>query len=339
MKQIEKFSIGGYVFTLEIDAVAETEHYIKEMSAYYSNPEITDGIEERMAELLRERVPEGGVVSKSTILSIIDILGRPERIAQDEPDSAAPDKMQKPAKKLYRDKENARLAGVCSGLGVYFNTDTAIFRIAFVAFTLIGFLFPWDWRIHDVIWFMGPVLYIILWICMPAAKTAMQRWEMRGDDGSAESVRRNIESGAADVGNALKQVGNAPAWSTIGRILEVGIGLLMVVISVCGLVTGGLALFGLEWLDLTDAINEGYNELILQYPQAATILSSPWVIALGIAVYVLPFIGMLYGGILLLFQIKSPRWKPGMVIFVLWLIAIITLCAVIAATVISTTAV
>ena len=257
MKQIEKVSIGGYVFTLDTEAAAETDRYLKEMSAYYTNPEITDGIEERMAELLRERTGEDGVVGKNTILSIIDILGRPERIAQDEPDDAAPGKAEKPAKKLYRDMENAKLAGVCSGLSAYFNIDPAIPRIAFVVFTLLGIFLPWEWHVRDVTSFFGPVLYVILWICMPAARTVQQRWQMRGDDGTAESIRRNIESGAAEVGSALRQVGNAPAWGTLGRILEVAIGIFLLIVAVSGLFAGGLAVFGWQWLH---GHNQGRND-------------------------------------------------------------------------------
>jgi hypothetical protein len=39
----------------------------------------------------------------------------------------------------------------------------------------------------------------------------------------------------------------------------------------------------------------------------------------------LPFLGMLYGGIQMIFGFKPPRWKPGLIIFVLWLIALIAL--------------
>ena len=329
MKQIEKVSIGGYVFTLDTEAASETDRYLKEMSAYYSNPEITDGIEERMAELLRERTGADGVVGKDTILSIIDILGRPERIAQDEPESAAPDK---PVKKLYRDMENAKVAGVCSGLAAYFNIDPAILRVAFtvlaIACLFLGDI-PWlDW----IGAFTIPVIYCILWICMPPARTARQRWEMRGDDGTAESVRRNVESAAGNVGNALHQVGNSPAWGTLGRIIEVIIGLFLLVISVSGLFAGGLAVFGWQWLGFTDAVNEIVADITLEFPQAESILAAKWVGILAVAVYALPFIGMLYGSIMLLFRIKSPSWRPGLVIFVLWLIAIIAFGILVAAT-------
>lgn len=322
MKQIEKVSIGGYVFTLETEAAKEADSYLGEMDAFYSNREITDGIEERMAELLRERVPVDGVVDKAAILAVIDILGRPERIAKDEPDNAAPDP-EKPSKKLYRDMANAKLAGVCSGISAYFNIDPVILRVIFVVLTLLG-LFGVVEK-EGVLFFFGPVLYAILWICIPAARTARQRWEMRGDDGSAESVRRNIENGANEVGNALRQVGNSPAWGTLGRIFEVAIGLLLLVIAVSGLFAGGLAVFGWEWMGFQDVIKDAVSDITFAFPQAVSILTTPWVRILLLAVYGLPFIGMLYGSIMLLFRIKSPKWRPGLVIFVVWLIAVVAL--------------
>jgi hypothetical protein len=48
---------------------------------------------------------------------------------------------------------------------------------------------------------------------------------------------------------------------------------------------------------------------------------------------------MLYGSIMLIFHIKSPSWHPGLVIFVLWLIAVIALCILTASVVLSGTTV
>ena len=320
MKQTQKFSIGGYAFTFDAEAAAETERYLRDMEAYYSNPEITEGIEERMAELLRERTPEGGVVEKHTILGIIDILARPERIAEDEPESAAPEK---PAKKLYRDMEKSKVAGVCSGIGAYFNFDPAILRIAFVALSLAGFIGFADK--NGVVSVSVPVLYLILWICIPAARTARQRWELRGDDGSVESIRRNLEKGAGEVGEAIRQVGNSPAWGTAGRVVEVIAGVILLIISVSGLFAGALAVFGWEWLGWTGIMNEISESIHEEIPWAVSIMQTTWVQILVAAVYTLPFIGMLYGSILLLFRIKAPSWRPGLVVFVLWLISLVAL--------------
>lgn len=56
-------------------------------------------------------------------------------------------------KRLYRSMNDKMIAGVCSGLAVYFNLDPVLMRVIFVALALMG----------------GPgvLLYIILWIVMP----------------------------------------------------------------------------------------------------------------------------------------------------------------------------
>lgn len=333
MKKVEKVSIGGYAFTLDAEAAIAAESYLRDMSACYSNPEITDGIEERMAELLRERVAEGGVVEKKTIDSVIAILGRPERIAEDQPDGSPAE--EKPARKLYRDMENARIAGVCSGLGAYFNFDPVIARVIFsVLFIISCFSFI---EMNGALTLTSPLAYVILWICIPPARTAQQRWAMRGDPGTAEGVRRNVESG--NVGAAIKQVGQSPAWGTIGRILEVVIGLMLLIISVSGLFAGALALFGWQWLGMGDILNSAMIEIMQEFPQSSVIVNTMWVKILAVAVYSLPFIGMLYGSIMLLFHIKSPSWHPGLLIFILWLVSVVAFTVLILACMFSATAV
>ena len=46
--------------------------------------------------------------------------------------------MKKKIKKLYRSKKNRVFAGICGGLGEYFEIDPVIFRILCVALLLIG---------------------------------------------------------------------------------------------------------------------------------------------------------------------------------------------------------
>jgi len=63
------------------------------------------------------------------------------------------DNAQPAQKRLYRSMKDKMIAGVCSGLAVYFNLDPVLMRVIFVALALMG----------------GPgiLLYIILWIVMP----------------------------------------------------------------------------------------------------------------------------------------------------------------------------
>lgn len=41
-------------------------------------------------------------------------------------------------KKLYRSKTNSKLAGVCGGIGEYFNIDPTVIRLAWAIFSLVG---------------------------------------------------------------------------------------------------------------------------------------------------------------------------------------------------------
>jgi len=335
MKQIEKISIGGYAFTFEKEASQEAASYLKDMSSFYHNPEIIEGIEERMAELLLERTPQDGVVTLASVRQIIEILGRPEKIEEEEPEQTVHE--DKPRKKLYRDMENARVAGVCSGLASFFDVDPTVFRILFLVCTLLGMFGGVDisgkLSSFTVAFISFPTLYLILWICMPAARTARQRWEQKGEDGTAESIRRSIENSAAEVGEAASRISKDPSWSRIGRGMEVVMGLLLFIVAVSGLFAGGLGLFGWEWLGLHGTIDSFITDITREYPRFSTVIDTPWVQGLAIAVCVLPFIGILYGSIMMLFHFKSPSWHPGLVIFILWLLAVVALailsCAVV----------
>ena len=57
-------------------------------------------------------------------------------------------------KKLHRSRSNKMIAGVCGGLGDYFNVDPTIIRIAFFLLFLPG-------------GFPGFIPYVILWLLMP----------------------------------------------------------------------------------------------------------------------------------------------------------------------------
>lgn len=56
-------------------------------------------------------------------------------------------------KKLYRTKDDKKIAGVCGGLGRYFNLDATLVRIIFLVL-LVGYG-------------SGLLLYLIMWLLMP----------------------------------------------------------------------------------------------------------------------------------------------------------------------------
>ena len=363
MKEIERVSLGGYAFTLESDAARLAEEYLGELEKYYDGRagggEILDGIEERMAELLMEKAGRDGVVSRPMIEEAIGILGRPEDIEAAEEEAGAEGNSQAgPAndgkgtsnderrqRKLYRDLENKMVAGVCSGLAAYFKQDVALFRILFVLFTVV---FTFGFWHHGVGWriSMGaPTIYVILWICMPAAKTVRQRWEQRGEDGTLNSIQRSVEAGAKEFEEAVKSVGQSSAWSEFANIFGKLIGVVLLIVGFAGLFTGSLWGFGSGWLGnrhgdgflgLGRLYDKGLTELHMYAPQAAHALAQPGVNILVALVCFLPFLGILYGALQLLFGFKPPKWHPGLVIFILWLLSVVALGILVATGFIST---
>ncbi|MCX7124717.1 MAG: PspC domain-containing protein [Gammaproteobacteria bacterium] len=59
-------------------------------------------------------------------------------------------------KQLFRSKSNRKIAGVCGGLGDFFEIDPIFFRAIFLVSAIFGGL--------------GLVIYIVLWILMPEEK-------------------------------------------------------------------------------------------------------------------------------------------------------------------------
>ena len=54
-------------------------------------------------------------------------------------------------KKLYRSKENVMLAGVCGGIGEYFEIDPTLVRRAWVVLSFCGGLGIWAYIISAII--------------------------------------------------------------------------------------------------------------------------------------------------------------------------------------------
>jgi phage shock protein C len=60
-------------------------------------------------------------------------------------------------KKLWRSRKDRRIAGVCGGLGEYFNMDPTWIRIIFIIFLLLGG--------------SALIIYALMWIIVPLEPT------------------------------------------------------------------------------------------------------------------------------------------------------------------------
>lgn len=355
MRQVEYFSIGGYVFSLEDEASRATKEYLDQLYSFYSGKEsgteVMEGIEERMAELFIEKGGRGGVVTLRMVNDVISILGRPEAIEMESSDTetqqtdqsgessgtsessgttessgspsgnSCPDGKQT-RRKLYRDPANGKVAGVCAGLATFFNMDPVLFRILFVVFTLLGglhlrFLWPLEPWIH----ISAPILYIVLWLCMPAVKTVRQRDEMRGERGTVDGISERIRNTSREVTSAE----DSQTWKNVGRIFSIVFGVIFLLTAVAGIAFLCSFWWGGEILGNNFFYNKLIEQMAFETPELLSFISEPLVMISAVLVAIIPFFGMLYGGVMLIFGLKSPKWHPGLVLFILWLIILVAL--------------
>ena len=83
-------------------------------------------------------------------------------------------------KRLYRDYDNRRIAGVCAGLAVYLDIDVVVVRILMLVALLFGTVGFW--------------IYVICWIALPNALTPAQKCDMHGYPVTAENMARFAKS-------------------------------------------------------------------------------------------------------------------------------------------------
>lgn len=219
MKPTIKASIGGLAFNLEEDAFQKLDDYLQELKNHFEDnaesAEILTDIEQRISELLQMRINKtDGVVAVADVDSIIQIIGSPadfDTASEMEEDTTASSSEKNDRsknkrkfdfqKKLFRDKDNALLGGVFSGLAHYFRIDQTIIRIVFVCISLL-FLFS----SHEEVFFGLILAYCILWIVMPQAKTFNEKLSMIGSSSSIENLEERGLNQRTYRGNSLKKI-------------------------------------------------------------------------------------------------------------------------------------
>lgn len=160
MKETVTANIGSQAFTIDTDAYGTLQSYLDDIRSRlpeYDTETISD-IEGRIAEIFREKVGSSmRVVTIEIVRSAMMQMGAPgdfgERRNQN---SSAKEPVQEDApRKLYRSRTNRSIAGICGGLGEFFNADPTLLRLVTLLLLIFGGLSIW--------------VYIILWIVIPEA--------------------------------------------------------------------------------------------------------------------------------------------------------------------------
>jgi len=314
MNKVTKVSIGGIAFTLDENAYLLISEYLNKLSTHYSSNangrEILEGIEERMAELFIDRGGKTGIISTSIAQEVIGIMGKPEEIFG-EPDNSTPE-VRDIKKRFFRNPGDKIIGGVLGGIGAYFKIDPVWLRVG-AAVLLILSMSTWHgW------WNPGMIalVYVILWISIPKAVTTEQKCAMRGEPLSYGDPEKHYEHRKEyeEVNHTGRRF-----WAIFGGCLLFIPGVFLLIVGLAGFIGILAALFGIAVAGLS--VPAFLNSIVsCSLPFTGWLPISKVLITL---VAVLPFVGMLYGGIMLIFRIKAPKWRPGLVIFIVWILSLI----------------
>jgi phage shock protein PspC (stress-responsive transcriptional regulator) len=209
MKKVININLAGRAFTIDEDAYAELDKYLKNLDKHFSrsqgSEDIMYDIENRIAELFEEDRVGGPIVSLPKVNNMKLTMGMPEDFATDDTDGFSKTSSKKKRKKakmdsghskrLFRDPDNKVLGGVASGLAAYFGIKAPI--IIRILLIMLFFAFGFS-----------ALIYIILWIAVPLAKTSSDFLAMRGEDINIDNIARTVEDGFNDLKDKFEEFGN-----------------------------------------------------------------------------------------------------------------------------------
>lgn len=331
MKKTSNISLGGYAFVIEEDAFEALERYIGKVRTSASEDvreELVSDIEERLAELFIEKCGKGVVVDLKTVDSAAARIGIPED-GEAEDHGTVSDGPSRPRtgadflkKRLFRDVDNRIAGGVMSGLANWVGVDPIIFRLIYAVLFFVTF-FTGGWRgQHFAMSMMA--LYFLMWVIVPAPKTVEDKCKAQGKPINYDDFKVKAETFKDSVTETAKEFGTAPVFKAFGRAVATVVGVVFIIagmaISIASLVTA-----------ISVPSNFASIPWVIRDSHAYEIISvctgNPVIVWTAIGTVAVLGISFLYSGVMTAFGLKSPKWHPGLLLFLLWIGLLIT-CAV-----------
>jgi phage shock protein PspC (stress-responsive transcriptional regulator) len=184
-------------------------------------------------------VARDDVITSGDVKAIRKQLGEPRDFGDDE-DSPELEDEPRSERKYYRDTDNAVLGGVMAGLAAYMGWDVTLLRVLAVVLAIVP---SWGTLV---------IVYIVVWICAPAARTVSEKMTMRGEAINLDSIKQSAkkfgekaEAAGREMTERAEQIGQqfesrAPQiGAKVGRVARVILGVIGILVStviLCGLI-------------------------------------------------------------------------------------------------------
>ncbi|MBQ8361823.1 MAG: PspC domain-containing protein [Bacteroidaceae bacterium] len=205
MKKNITINFFGTLYAIDEDAYELLNRYLGDMKRYFSHKdggeEIADDIEHRVAELMLELKNDGREpIDIELVKEIIGRIGNPEELdeasGEGEDGSTAGHRgrewfnEQVSKKRLYCNPNDKLLCGVLSGISCYLGIDPVWIRLAVVALAVLPIPFI------SISFWTVLIVYIVLALIIPEAKTPEERLRMHGKPVTIENLNEEIVNGA-----------------------------------------------------------------------------------------------------------------------------------------------
>jgi phage shock protein PspC (stress-responsive transcriptional regulator) len=289
MNEVTRIHLGRQPFTISVEAHKALKDYLAEIKKQVADSDVVNEVELRMAELLGERGISGDKVILATDVDYLkQQLGNPKDF-KDDGDEAPAASNDQSAKRLFRDTDNAMVAGVASGLANYFGVDVLLIRILFAVGTIA--------------WGGGILLYIALWLLVPPAKTSSERLQMQGKPVTIDGLKEVVDR--ADIPAAAHRA-NTLVAPVLGRAIQI-----VLKVAALGFMLAGLAaLLGLFALRVYLSLHSDNIENLFPVGASEHLLLNIGFITAGLVSLFIILAGIA------IFRLKWPvrSWITGMLV-------------------------
>lgn len=245
MKRTLSANIAGLVFNIEEDAYQVLLDYlvsIKENFPLNERDEIMEDIEARIAEIFSAKIEAGAnVITMADVDTVKATMGEPEDYSSDEYEDnseAYTDTEENQKKRIYRNPDDAKIFGVCSGIANYLGWDVTAVRIIFVLMFILGG--------------SGGLIYFVLFLVLPEANSTADKLRMKGQKVNVENIKSQFYESKESIqkqGEKAKEKfksGFRTASDTtakVGKFIAKALGLFILFIGIVFFISGLVILF------------------------------------------------------------------------------------------------
>lgn len=328
MNKTTNIHLAQTLFSLDENAYLLLKNYLEKLERLFKNTEgakdILEDIEVRIAELFTELKKDNlYVISVADVEQVIETLGTPEDLAGEEEPTETSSQYNS-SKKLFRDPDDRFLGGIAGGLSHYVGLDSAWIRLIMLIlfFSSVG----------------GVVLvYILLWILIPEAKTTADKLMMKGEPVNVSTIKKKIKEEIDQVGDKVKDVDYENLGNQLKKkskdfsdlLLKLARGVVKLLTLLIGVFLLFMSSIVLLVIFISTVVGSAFSAMVpKEIMQFGLSLDIP-VFILGffaLLIVGIPFIFLFTLGLQLLSQNKSVMSRLSkLVLLGLWILSLITL--------------